>query len=89
MLTVTDVSLQFSTGTLYKHVDLKFAPGNCYGIIGANGAGKSTFLRILSGELEPTTGSVSLGPVSYTHLGIHNNSASWKTAGEHGCASGK
>ena len=62
MLTVTDVSLQFSTGTLYKHVDLKFAPGNCYGIIGANGAGKSTFLRILSGELEPTTGSVSLGP---------------------------
>ena len=62
MLTVTDVSLQFSTGTLYKHVDLKFTPGNCYGIIGANGAGKSTFLRILSGELEPTTGSVSLGP---------------------------
>ena len=58
MLTVTNVSLQFSTGTLYKHVDLKFTPGNCYGIIGANGAGKSTFLRILSGELEPTTGSV-------------------------------
>ena len=62
MLTVTDVSLQFSTGTLYKHVDLKFTPGNCYGIIGANGAGKSTFLRILSGQIEPSTGSVTLGP---------------------------
>lgn len=61
MLTVTDVSLQFQGSTLYKHVDLKFAPGNCYGIIGANGAGKSTFLRILSGALEPTTGSVSMG----------------------------
>ena len=62
MLTVTDVSLQFSTGTLYKHVDLKFTPGNCYGIIGANGAGKSTFLRILAGQIEPSTGSVTLGP---------------------------
>ena len=60
MLTVTDVSLQFQGCTLYKHVDLKFAPGNCYGIIGANGAGKSTLLRILSGALEPTTGSVSM-----------------------------
>ncbi len=53
MLTVTDVSLQFQGSTLYKHVDLKFAPGNCYGIIGANGAGKSTFLRILSGIWSP------------------------------------
>ena len=62
MLTVSDVSLQFDGADLFKHVDLKFTDGNCYGIIGANGAGKSTLLRILSGELEPTTGSVSLSP---------------------------
>ena len=62
MLTVTDVSLQFAGSTLYKHVDLKFAAGNCYGIIGANGAGKSTFLKILSGQLEPSTGSVYIDP---------------------------
>ena len=58
MITVNDVSLNFSGQTLFKHVDLKFTPGNCYGIIGANGAGKITFLRILSGDLEPTTGEV-------------------------------
>ena len=58
MITVNDVSINFSGQTLFKHVDLKFVPGNCYGIIGANGAGKSTFLRILSGDLEPTTGEV-------------------------------
>ncbi|MCI2056671.1 MAG: ATP-binding cassette domain-containing protein [Oscillibacter sp.] len=58
MITVSDVSLNFTGQTLFKHVDLKFTPGNCYGIIGANGAGKTTFLRILSGDLEPTTGEV-------------------------------
>ena len=58
MITVNDVSVNFSGQTLFKHVDLKFTPGNCYGIIGANGAGKTTFLRILSGDLEPTTGEV-------------------------------
>ena len=58
MITVNDVSMNFSGQTLFKHVDLKFTPGNCYGIIGANGAGKSSFLRILSGDLEPTTGEV-------------------------------
>ena len=60
MIDVVNVSLNFSGQTLFKDVDLKFTPGNCYGIIGANGAGKSTFLRILSGELEPTTGNVSI-----------------------------
>ena len=58
MLTLTDISLQFAGDLLYKHVDLIFQPDHCYGIIGANGAGKSTFLRILSGDLEPTTGEV-------------------------------
>ena len=58
MITVNDISMNFSGQTLFKHVDLKFVPGNCYGIIGANGAGNSTFLRILSGDLEPTTGEV-------------------------------
>lgn len=59
MLTVQDVSLQFDGTALFKHVDLKFTPGNCYGIIGANGAGKSTLLKILSGQLEPSTGTVT------------------------------
>ena len=58
MITVNNVSMNFSGQTLFKDVELKFVPGNCYGIIGANGAGKSTFLRILSGDLEPTTGEV-------------------------------
>lgn len=62
MITVNNVSLNFSGQTLFKDVDLKFTPGNCYGIIGANGAGKSTFLRILSGDLEATTGTVSVKP---------------------------
>ena len=51
MITVTNVSMNFSGQPLFKDVDLKFTPGNCYGIIGANGAGKTTFLRILSGDL--------------------------------------
>ena len=58
MITVNDVSLNFTGQSLFKHVDLKFTPGNCYGIIGANGAGKTTFLRILSGDLEPSSGEV-------------------------------
>lgn len=58
MITVSEVSLNFSGTDLFKDVNLKFTPGNCYGIIGANGAGKSTFLRILSGELEPSTGDI-------------------------------
>jgi len=59
MITVTDVSLIFGERTLFKDVNLKFTPGNCYGIIGANGAGKSTFLKILSGEIEHDKGEIS------------------------------
>lgn len=60
MITVTNVSLNFNGTNLFKDVNLKFTPGNCYGIIGANGAGKSTFLKILSGELDSSTGDVSI-----------------------------
>ena len=60
MIIVSDLSMTFDKQTLFKHVDLKFTPGNCYGIIGANGAGKSTFLRILEGQLEPSTGTISM-----------------------------
>ena len=62
MLSVNDISIQFGSTVLFSKVDLQFTPGNCYGIIGANGAGKSTFIKILSGELEPTSGSVTLDP---------------------------
>ena len=62
MITVSNESVQFGKRVLFKDVNLKFTSGNCYGIIGANGAGKSTFLRTISGELEPTTGSITLGP---------------------------
>lgn len=62
MLSVNNVSLRFGKRVLFDEVNLSFTPGNCYGVIGANGAGKSTFLKILSGELEPTTGSVAILP---------------------------
>ena len=62
MITVSDVSLHFSDRKLFDDVNIKFIPGNCYGLIGANGAGKSTFLKILSGEIQPSTGNVILGP---------------------------
>ncbi len=58
MITVSNVSINFSGTDLFKDVELKFTPGNCYGVIGANGAGKSTFLKVLTGELEPTTGDI-------------------------------
>lgn len=61
MITVNNVSLRYGGRKLFDDVNLKFTPGNCYGVIGANGAGKSTFLKILSGDLEPNTGEVSLG----------------------------
>ena len=62
MLKVSNVSLLFSDRKLFDEVNITFTPGNCYGVIGANGAGKSTFLKILSGELQPTTGEVILDP---------------------------
>ena len=62
MITVSNVSVQFGKRVLFNEVNLKFTSGNCYGIIGANGAGKSTFLRAISGDLDPTTGSIMLGP---------------------------
>ena len=62
MVTVSNVSLQYGKRVLFDEVNVKFTPGNCYGIIGANGAGKSTFMKILSGEIEPTKGQVNITP---------------------------
>ena len=62
MITVSNLGMQFGGQWLFQKVDLQFLPGNCYGIIGANGAGKSTFLRLLTGELESTTGDISVDP---------------------------
>ncbi len=62
MITVSNLGIQFGKKPLFSDVNLKFTPGNCYGIIGANGAGKSTLMRMLSGQLTPTTGSVTQGP---------------------------
>lgn len=62
MITVSDLGIQFGKRILFQDVNMKFTPGNCYGIIGANGAGKSTFLKMLSGDIEYTKGSVSMGP---------------------------
>ncbi|MBS7577762.1 MULTISPECIES: ATP-binding cassette domain-containing protein [unclassified Enterococcus] len=61
MLQATDISLHFSDRKLFDEVNIKFTPGNCYGLIGANGAGKSTFLKILAGDIEPSTGHISIG----------------------------
>ncbi|NBA88783.1 ATP-binding cassette domain-containing protein [Emticicia sp. CRIBPO] len=62
MLTVSNLSLQFGKRVLFEEVNLKFVPGNVYGLIGANGAGKSTFVKIISGDIEQTTGSISMDP---------------------------
>lgn len=61
MITVSNLAMQFGKRVLFSEVNLKFTPGNCYGVIGANGAGKSTFIRMLSGELEPTRGQITFG----------------------------
>ena len=62
MITLSNIAVQFGKRVLYKDVNMKFTSGNIYGIIGANGAGKSTLLKAISGELEPTKGTVELGP---------------------------
>ena len=62
MLAAQNLRLQFGGRTLFDDVNLKFMPGNCYGVIGANGAGKTTFLKILSGEISPTSGHVEITP---------------------------
>jgi ATPase subunit of ABC transporter with duplicated ATPase domains len=62
LINVIDVGLRYGERKLFEHVNLKFTPGNCYGVIGANGAGKSTFLKILAGEIEPNNGEVSIAP---------------------------
>ena len=62
MISTQNLTLQFGKRILFKDVNIKFTPGNCYGLIGANGAGKSTFLKVLSGEVEPTTGEVVITP---------------------------
>ncbi|MGB5748676.1 MAG: ATP-binding cassette domain-containing protein [Desulfobacterales bacterium] len=58
----TNITLACGKRVLFKDVNIKFTPGNCYGLIGANGAGKSTFLKILTGDIEPDSGTVSVGP---------------------------
>lgn len=79
MITVSNVSLQFSDRKLFDNVNLKFIPGNCYGVIGANGAGKSTFLKILSGDVQPSTGDVIMDPnerlsvLSQDHFGFEEH----------------
>lgn len=62
MITVSNVGLRYGDRKLFEDVNIKFTPGNCYGLIGANGAGKSTFIKILSGEIEAQSGNVSMGP---------------------------
>ena len=61
MISASNISLSFSEQVLFKDVNIKFVAGNCYGVIGANGAGKSTFLKILAGEIEPDSGEVIVG----------------------------
>ena len=75
MITVSNLGMQFGGQWLFQHVDLQFLPGNCYGIIGANGAGKSTFLRILTGDLDSTNGSVTIDPTKRVSVLKQNQNA--------------
>ena len=62
MITVADLKIQFGKTILFQDVNMKFTAGNCYGVIGANGAGKSTFLKVISGEIDATSGQITIGP---------------------------
>ena len=74
MISVSNLSLRYGKRVLFEEVNIKFTPGNCYGIIGANGAGKSTFLKILSGEIDPSTGQVHITPGERLEdIGIENS----------------
>ena len=75
MITISNLGMQFGGQWLFQHVDLQFLPGNCYGIIGANGAGKSTFLRLLTGELDSTTGSITVDPTKRVSVLKQNQNA--------------
>ena len=75
MLQVNNVSLQYGSKKLFEDVNLKFTKGNCYGIIGANGAGKSTFLKVLSGEIEPNKGDVTMDKNERMSVLMQNQSA--------------
>ena len=70
MLQVSNVSLRFGKRVLFEEVNISFVKGNCYGVIGANGAGKSTFLKILSGEIEPNKGNVEISKVNIVKITI-------------------
>src|SRR5512139_1053958 len=61
MISASNVTLSYGKRVLFKDVNIKFTPGNCYGLIGANGAGKSTFLKILAGEIQPDKGDITIG----------------------------
>ena len=79
MITVSDLAIQFGKRVLYKDVNLKFTNGNIYGVIGANGAGKSTFLRAISGELEPTKAVSPLAPTSVSRCSARTTSSGTST----------
>jgi ATPase subunit of ABC transporter with duplicated ATPase domains len=70
MITVSNLSLRYGKRTLFEDVNLKFSQGNCYGIIGANGAGKSTFLKLLTREERPNSGKIIVGGIDYDHLKV-------------------
>ena len=71
MISANGITLRLGKKALFEDVNIKFTPGNCYGLIGANGAGKSTFLKILSGQIEPTNGDVVITPGERLSFLVH------------------